>query len=225
MRWPRAAWIFIAIAAALISPGCHKKPKPRVAAAPRATIAPRIGASESGIASWYGYPYHGRRAANGEIYDMEKLTAAHRTLPFETWVEVRNLSNEKTVKVRITDRGPFIEGRIIDLSKAAARTIDLIGPGVGSVQLTVVEAPPPEDLPVANLFAVQIGAFRDRDRAEQLRAGYEQQFGSAIIVYRAGSPPVWRVLVGQEKSLALAGALLARIQEKNRGPGVRRSFG
>ena len=202
----------------MISPGCHKKAKPRVAATPRATHAPRIGATESGLASWYGYPYHGRRAANGEIYDMEKLTAAHRTLPFETWVEVRNLSNEKTVKVRITDRGPFIDGRIIDLSKAAARTIDLIGPGVGSVQLTVVEAPPPEDLPVVNLFAVQIGAFRDRDHAERLRTEYEQQFGSARIVYRPGNPPVWRVLVGQEKSLAQAGTLLTRIQEKNPGP-------
>src|SRR5687768_11714060 len=73
----------------------------------------RIGATEQGIASWYGNPYHGRRAANGEIYDMEKLTAAHRTLPFGTWLRVKNLSNEKTVEVRIQDRGPFIDGRII----------------------------------------------------------------------------------------------------------------
>ena len=194
VRRYRAAWIYIAVAAALISPACHKKRKAHVAAAPSATathptIAPRIGASESGLASWYGYPYHGRRAANGEIYDMEKLTAAHRTLPFETWVEVRNLANEKTVKVRITDRGPFIEGRIIDLSYAAAK----------------------------KLGDVQIGAFRDRDRAERLRAEYEQQFGSAIIVHRAGNPPVWRVLVGRERSLADAGGLLARIQEKNPG--------
>ena len=82
--------------------------------------------TETGIASWYGYPYHGRRAANGEIYDMEKLTAAHRTLPFGTWVRVTNLTNSKTVDVRITDRGPFIDGRIIDLSKAAAREIDQV---------------------------------------------------------------------------------------------------
>src|SRR5689334_3200553 len=102
--------------------GCHKRV--------RAAKPPVIGASETGIASWYGHPYHGRRAANGEIYDMEKLTAAHRTLPFDTWVRVKNLTNDKTIDVRITDRGPFIDGRIIDLSHAAARAIDMIGPGV-----------------------------------------------------------------------------------------------
>ena len=92
--------------------GCRKK----------TTIAkpPRVGDREIGIASWYGHPYHGRRAANGEIYDMNKLTAAHRTLPFETWVRVHNLTNDRSVDVRIQDRGPFIRGRIIDLSRAAA---------------------------------------------------------------------------------------------------------
>jgi len=203
----RAPLAAIAIAALFASSACHKKVKPHVA------IAPHAGATEVGDASWYGYPYHGRRAANGEIYDMEKLTAAHRTLPFETWVEVRNLSNEKKVTVRITDRGPFVDGRIIDLSKAAARNIDMIGPGVARVQLTIV-APPPADVPVANLFAVQIGAFRDRDRAERLRAEYEQQFGSARVVYRAGAPPVWRVLVGREPSMDAANALLAKVLRK-----------
>ena len=91
-------------------------------------IAPaRIGSTESGVASWYGIPYHGRRAASGEIYDMEKLTAAHRRLPFQTWVEVTNLTNGKSVDVRINDRGPFAHGRIIDLSQAAARDIELLG--------------------------------------------------------------------------------------------------
>src|SRR5688500_11761824 len=94
---------------------------------------PRIGATEQGIASWYGNPYHGRRAANGEIYDMEKLTAAHRTMPFNTWVRVTNLSNGRTVDVRIQDRGPFVNGRIIDLSRAAARQIEMIGPGISQV--------------------------------------------------------------------------------------------
>jgi rare lipoprotein A len=216
--WLRAMCFAVAFSAALISAGCHKKAKPRIASTPKVTIAPRIGATEAGTASWYGYPYHGRRAANGEVYDMEKLTAAHRTLPFETWVEVKNLSNEKTVKVRITDRGPFIDGRIIDLSKAAARNIELIGPGIGPVRITVVEAPPPDELPVVNLFTVQIGAFRDRDRAESLRAGFESQYGFAKVVYRAGAPPLYRVLVGRESSLESANALMARIQEKNPGP-------
>ncbi len=192
----------------LTTAACHKKTKPRV------TLAPRIGASEKGIASWYGYPYHGRRSANGEIYDMEKLTAAHRTLPFDTWLEVRNVSNDKHVNVRITDRGPFVDGRVIDVSKAAAREVDLLGPGISQVRLTVIAPPPAAELPAQNLFAVQIGAFRDRDRAEALRQEYERQFGTAKLVYRGGDPGVWRVLVGNETSLDAANGLLARILEK-----------
>jgi rare lipoprotein A len=204
----RASRVAIVIIALLTVPACHKKVKPHV------PIAPRIGATEFGDASWYGYPYHGRRAANGEIYDMEKLTAAHRTLPFDTWVEVRNLANEKTVTVRITDRGPFVDGRIIDVSKAAARAIDLIGPGVARVELTIVTPPPPSEIPLVNLFAVQIGAFRDKVRAERVREEYEQQFGSATVVYRPGAPPVWRVLVGRETSMDAANGLLSRVLEK-----------
>ena len=84
-------------------------------------------ATELGIASWYGYPFHGRAAANGEIYDMEKFTAAHRTLPFGTLVRVINLDNEKTVEVRINDRGPFVRGRILDVTPAGARALGFSG--------------------------------------------------------------------------------------------------
>ena len=101
----------------------------------------RIGETETGIASWYGVPYNGRRSANGEIYDMEKLTAAHRTLPFDTWVEVTNLVNKKHVDVRITDRGPFVNGRIIDLSLAAAREIDMVQSGIVRVRIKVIRKP------------------------------------------------------------------------------------
>jgi rare lipoprotein A len=177
----------------------------------RAATPPRVGATETGIASWYGHPYHGRRAANGEIYDMEKLTAAHRTLPFDTWVEVLNLTNDKAVEVRITDRGPFIDGRIIDLSHAAARAIDLIGPGTARVRLTIINAP--RDLPIVALFAVQTGAFRDRTRAEAVRSDMEARFGRARIVERPASPTLWRVLVGEEASLEGATALAQRIEE------------
>ncbi len=110
--------------------------------APVATPVPaKIGATETGIASWYGAPYHGRRAASGEIYDMEQLTAAHRTLPFQTWVEVTDLDNGKRVNVRIIDRGPFVSGRIIDLSLAAARQIEMVGPGIARVKLKVIKPP------------------------------------------------------------------------------------
>jgi len=92
--------------------------------------AEQTGAPETGIASWYGDPYHGRRAANGEIYDMENLTGRYRTLPFAKRVRVRNLGNDRSVEVRINDRGPFAEGRIIDLSRAAARAIGLVRPAI-----------------------------------------------------------------------------------------------
>jgi rare lipoprotein A len=177
----------------------------------RTAKPPRIGATEKGIASWYGHPYHGRRAANGEIYDMEKLTAAHRTLPFDTWVRVRNLKNQRAVDVRIQDRGPFIDGRIIDLSRAAARQIEMIGPGLAEVRLTII-APPrhPEIQP--ELFAVQAGAFRDRTRAEAVRQSLER-FGPVRLVERRGEGVVWRVLVGEKETQADAEMLAGSIRE------------
>jgi rare lipoprotein A len=93
---------------------------------------------ETGLASWYGGKFHGRRTASGEVYDMYELTAAHRTLPFGTVVRVTRLENGRSVEVRITDRGPFIKGRIIDLSYAAAKRLDMIRDGVARVRLVVV---------------------------------------------------------------------------------------
>lgn len=135
-------WLAVALLLALGLTGCHKK-KPRTTRSPQAhaAIPAPVGSIEEGLASWYGPPYHGRQAADGEIYDMEKMTAAHRTLPFQTWVRVTNRQNGLTVDVRITDRGPFVEGRIIDLSKAAARRIQLLGPGVSPVRLEVINPP------------------------------------------------------------------------------------
>jgi rare lipoprotein A len=172
-----------------------------------------VGAAETGLASWYGHPYHGRAAASGEIYDMEKLTAAHRTLPFQTWVRVENLQNGKRVEVRITDRGPFVAGRIIDVSHAAARVIGLIGPGVARVRVEVIRAP--ETPPAAPArFAVQVGAFRDQRNAERLRAEMERRYGTAKLVRRDGSPPLWRVLAGAEPTEEAAGALAERIRRE-----------
>jgi rare lipoprotein A len=173
---------------------------------------PQIQSVETGLASWYGHPYHGRPAANGEIYDMESFTAAHRTLPFGTRVRVTNLANQKTVDVRINDRGPFIDGRIIDLSHAAAEAIDLIGPGVAQVRLDILSAPelPPAD----SLFAVQAGAFLDKSRAERLRASLDREYGPARLVIGAGSPSLWRVLVGSEPTEDAAKALASRIRQE-----------
>ena len=136
MHWARlrATTVFFF---AIFAAGCGQRRAPQAQAAKPV----RIGATQTGIASWYGDPYHGRRAANGEVYDMEKLTAAHRAWPFDTWVHVRNLDNGKTVNVRITDRGPFVDKRIIDLSRAAAGEIAMIGPGTARVKLQVIKPP------------------------------------------------------------------------------------
>jgi peptidoglycan lytic transglycosylase len=100
-----------------------------------------LGAAEVGIASWYGHPYHGRRTSNGETYDMDQMTAAHLSLPFGTLVRVTNLDNGRDTEVRINDRGPFVKDRIIDLSRAAARQISMIGPGTARVRVEVIATP------------------------------------------------------------------------------------
>jgi rare lipoprotein A len=97
-----------------------------------------VSLKERGIASWYGEDFHGWLTANGETYDMEALTAAHRTLPLGTWVLVTNIENGKQVRVRINDRGPYLYGRVLDLSLAGARELDMVDSGVAAVQLEVV---------------------------------------------------------------------------------------
>ena len=98
--------------------------------------------TQTGVASWYGEPFHGRTTASGETYDMNDLTCAHRTLPFGTRLHVRNLENGRTVVVRVNDRGPFVKDRIVDLSRRAARELGMIGPGTARVRITVI----PNDL-------------------------------------------------------------------------------
>ncbi len=164
------------------------------------------------MASWYGHPYHGRAAANGEIYDMEKLTAAHRTLPFGTQVRVTNLGNSKSVDVRIIDRGPFVGGRIIDLSHAAAEMIGMVGAGVAQVRLEILASP--EASIQENWYAVQAGAFREKERAERLRTSLEREYGSARLVFRPGSPSLWRVLVGREQNEQSAATLAYRVEKE-----------
>jgi rare lipoprotein A len=153
------------------------------------------GYIEEGNASWYGVPFNGRRASNGEIYDMYKLTAAHRTLPFETMVRVTNLHNGKSTTVRITDRGPFVDNRIIDLSLAAAREIESIGPGVVPVRVEVLT----EGIdPTGGFFTVQVGAFRDQGNAQRLHDRLNLSY-SPIFIQQYDSPDgtFYRVRVGK----------------------------
>jgi len=188
------------VAVLLLIQGCGKRTHTRIPPAPHA------GDTQTGIASWYGEPYHGRRAANGEIYDMNGLTAAHRTWPFETMVRVTNLSNRREVDVRITDRGPFVDDRIIDLSRAAAERIELIRPGTARVRLQV--------LSIASqtaFYTVQAGAFADRARAEALRAKLDS-FPHARVQQRDTDPILYRVLIGKEPSRENAEQLAARVR-------------
>ena len=117
------------------------KPEPKPAPRPEAKPAPGPGEGQTGEASWYGEPHHGRPTASGEIYDMNQLTAAHRTLPLGTRVLVTNLKNGRAVEVRINDRGPSVEGRIIDLSFAAAKELGALPSGTIPVRIRVISQP------------------------------------------------------------------------------------
>ena len=159
---------------------------------------------QEGEASWYGAPFHGRRASNGEVYDMNKMTAAHRTLPFNTIVRVTNSTNGKSATVRITDRGPFVGNRIIDLSYAAAKEIDSIGPGVVPVQLVILSAIDPN----AGFFTVQIGAFRERANAERMKVRLSASYSPIHIVeFPTDNGAFYRVRVGKVSGEQAAQAL------------------
>ena len=127
------------------------------------------GYSQIGIASWYGVEEHGRPAASGERFSMYGYTAAHRSLPIGTVARVTNLENGRDIVLRINDRGPFIEGRIIDLSYAAAKAVDMIGNGTAKVKVEVISAPGRRNHYFQAKYTVQIGSFRDRENALSLK--------------------------------------------------------
>jgi rare lipoprotein A len=135
---------------------------------------------ETGIASWYGAPYHNRRGSNGEIYDMHAMTAAHRTLPLGSIVRVTCIENGDSAVVRITDRGPFIEGRVIDLSRAAAEKIGLVQKGTAKVRLDVLKTPQP--IEVGGRWAVQIGGFQSEDSARDLADHLSRRYHTAKVL-------------------------------------------
>ncbi|MEE4272882.1 MAG: septal ring lytic transglycosylase RlpA family protein [Thermoanaerobaculales bacterium] len=198
----------IIVLAVILASGCaHQKPRataPPPAPKPAETV--ERGKTEKGLASWYGEPYHGRRTASGEIYDMHEMTAAHRTLEFGTVVKVTRRDTGSDVKVRVNDRGPFIKGRIIDLSFAAAKKIGLDIDGVAPVKVVVIgfdetpkknatgkvraaEHPAGEDC-----FWVQVGAFSSMDNARRAEQRLESAGETAVIIEGPGG--LHRVRVG-----------------------------
>lgn len=132
---------------------------------------------ETGLASWYGAPYHNRRGSDGKIYDMNGMTAAHRTLPLGSIIRVTNIKTGSSALVRITDRGPFIPGRILDLSLAAAKQVDVWRAGLAKVRIEVLETPAPLD--AGGRWAVQIGAFGDQDAATALVSQLSRRYHTA----------------------------------------------
>ena len=202
--------------------------------------AAAIVQGEEGIASWYGHPFHGRPTASGEIYSMYAMTAAHRTLPFGTRVRVHDLDNGKSVDVRINDRGPFVEGRIIDLSYSAAQAMGMSG--IAHVRLEILGygasagsnrtsgrgtsstsggsssgsggAGGTATTPPPGIFAVQVGAFKDHSNAERLKDQISRQFGPvAIQGFDRGDGYFYRVRVGNESSEDGAVRLARRLRE------------
>ena len=134
---------------------------------------------ETGLASWYGGPYHNRRGSNGEVYNMHAMTAAHRTLPLGSIVRVTNVKTGRSALVRITDRGPFVEGRVLDLSQAAAKRIDLLQAGVAMVRIDVMRTPAP--LETGGRWAVQIGAFEKEHAADKLADHLSHRYQTAKV--------------------------------------------
>jgi len=152
---------------------------------------------QTGLASWYGPKFHGKTTSNQETFDMYDMTAAHRTLPFGTYVMVTNLDNDKSVSVRINDRGPFIKGRIIDVSYAAARMLDMIESGVVPVRIEVL--PDQTQIGTSQRFSVQVGSFVQKSNAESLKTELRREYKSAYIsIYKTSHHLFYQVRIKAE---------------------------
>jgi rare lipoprotein A len=228
---PLKCVLFLLLLATALLAGCgHKKPQAQLPPPPpipqeKTTPAPSTdekpsGAEpidipadtkpiyeETGVASWYGAPYHNRRGSNGEVYDMNAMTAAHLTLPLGSVVRVTNLKSGHSALVRITDRGPFVVGRIVDLSLAAAKALDVYLPGTAKVRLEVLQAPAP--LATGGRWAVQIGSFTNQKPAAELAGHLQKRYQTAKVVKFVSPVGNWWVRVrvvddDRERAIALA---------------------
>ncbi len=177
------------------------------------------GFKETGLASWYGEDFHGKPTASGEIYDMHKISAAHKTLPLGTYVRVINFDNNRTIDVRINDRGPFVDGRVIDLSYAAAKKLRIIGPGTAQVKIIALGAAQKTDTEFGKVrtytpvnyyrgkFRIQVAAFKEKSNAERLLQNLEKSYKyttlSTFHSHDTGET-LYRVLVGKCHNLETA---------------------
>ncbi|HVJ08906.1 MAG TPA: septal ring lytic transglycosylase RlpA family protein [Acidisarcina sp.] len=145
--------------------------------------------TEEGLASWYGPPYHNRRGANGQVFDQNALTAAHRTLPMNSLIKVTNLQTGQFVVARVTDRGPFVQGRLLDLSMASAKAAGVWRPGTARVRVDVYQTPLPVE--VGGRWCVQVGAFKDGEEALKLRDHLQRKYHTANVIEFTGPTGHW----------------------------------
>lgn len=186
------------------------------------------GFAERGIASWYGKKFHGRKTSSGEIYNMNAMTAAHKTLPLPTYVRVKNLSNGKSVVVKVNDRGPFVGDRIIDLSYAAARKLDVVGPGTARVEVRVVDPTgggkpavgrpiPLTDNKAADVpLYIQMGSFGSELNAQSMKRDLLAANEKPITVSQleTSSGLFYRVRLGPLYDVDEANAIIRRLNSK-----------
>jgi rare lipoprotein A len=176
------------------------------------------------VASWYGAEFHGRQTACGERFDMYRLTCAHKELPFGTVIEVKNISNGKTVKCVVNDRGPFVSGRDLDLSYAAAKEIGLVGSGTGPVRITLLGRYSSYIKEVKYVasdgpFTIQIGSFTGRDNALHLKAGLDLKYkGVYIIEAYVKNTTYYRVRMGRFPGKGEASGLAKTLAEEGYSP-------
>lgn len=190
--WPWAIATLVALSACAPSkpdPTKQDAPQPGVSLSvppdtPRVPTPPAVPLTQEGIASWYGPGFHGKKTTSGAVYDQHGMTAAHQTLPLGSSVEVTNLTNGKSVTVLINDRGPFVKNRVIDLSYAAARAVDIIRPGTAPVRVDVVDTGgyPLTAIPERLDYTLQVGAFSDLDKARKLKARLESRHDRPVVI-------------------------------------------
>ena len=188
------------------------------------TLNSSKGYHEKGIASWYGKKFHGRRTSSGETYDMYAMTAAHKTLPLPTYVEVTNLANGRKIIVKVNDRGPFHDNRLIDLSYTAAKKLGIVSKGTGSVEVRVVttndntyakSSTPLQKTSNADYTGLylQVGAFSTPTLAEQLKAQLQQKIGDTVLIVPLKKPEgsLYRVRVGPLANVEYGDGLAQRL--------------
>jgi rare lipoprotein A len=164
------------------------------------------------MASWYGEPFHGRRTANGEIYDMHGISAAHKELPLGTIIHVTNLENGRQLQMRVNDRGPYIKGRILDLSYGAAQKLDVVRAGLAKVEIRVVEVGEGRPGPaLTSRYTIQVGAFGDRDNALKLQRALTAEYAAVEIVPGEG---LHRVRVGNFKERSEAEKVRKKLRRR-----------